>query len=363
MNSCKKDKIEPNNYEWTFEVIDSIPGAEAGIFNMLTFDVDSGIHVAYVVKTGTDLSLKYGYKPYDGVWTTTEIATNLALQTIDIAVDNNKNIFIAYESDNDDYIYIAEKSINGSFSHKMMNVLGEYDNHQACYPALYADGNGTIHISFNRANYGIYYTTYSFQGAFTEVEELNNDITWSSYSDIVVDNKGNKHILSDSHKDILYSYSENASSSWNISTIATSEISMQGWHSAISLAVDKFGNLHGTYPRATSTVAGNVGYLYKANGSNNWDVESIGNTSASNIVDKAIACDTLGNPCIPIDNNNFAFIFASENNGWNFEHVMGDGDYRCNENKDIEISDKNRAHISFYCSSTGVLRYATRILE
>jgi hypothetical protein len=123
--ACEKEKpVTPDEKEvegWKIELIDSIPGANAGIYNMLAYDADSGVHIAYVVSENSTYSLKYAYKPYNGNWTKTEVANPISDNIIDIAVDNQKNVFIAYRgydpTDNDsEKMYIAEKSINGSFN-------------------------------------------------------------------------------------------------------------------------------------------------------------------------------------------------------------------------------------------------------
>ncbi|HDP55028.1 MAG TPA: hypothetical protein ENN24_05015, partial [Bacteroidetes bacterium] len=225
--SCKKEDPNPpsdeNIVKWNVEVVDSIPGASVGIYNMLTFDVDSGVHIAYVV-SGNDYSLRYAYKPYEGNWVVSEVDNLIADDIIDIAVDNDKNVFIAYRgynpaNNNNEIMYVAEKSTNGSFSKVKVEVLGD-QSHQARYPSIYADNNDVIHISFERANYGMRYTTYSFQGTFTPVEILDDNIT-SSASDIIVDSEGNKHIIHHHNENVYYSYSGHSENTWTVNQIAT----------------------------------------------------------------------------------------------------------------------------------------------
>jgi hypothetical protein len=364
LSACEKtDPLLPTDKDgenWTIEVVDSIPGAEAGIYNMLACDVDSGIHIAYVVSEN-DYSLRYAYKPYQGNWSITEVANPISDDIIDIAVDNQKNVFIAYRGydpsdNNNERMYIAEKSINGSFSSVMVDVMERND--QARYPAIYADKNDVIHISFERANYGMRYATYSFQGTFTPALTLDDDISGSN-SDIVVASEGNKHILHFNNENIYYSQSGFSDNNWIVSQVATAEESNDSY-AGISIAIDRFDNLHAAYRH--SSYDNNIHYLFKASGSSNWLDQGIGNMGGSNRLDRSIACDTLGNPHVLYDED-YALKIASKKASWSYGHILGNSDYRCDTNYDIEITDKNRAHVSFYCRTTGVLLYASKQLK
>jgi hypothetical protein len=365
--ACKKNEPETpevNQVEgWEIELVDSIPGSEAGLFNMLAFDADSGVHIAYVVSQNSIYSLKYAYKPYKGNWTISQVASPISDNIIDIALDNQKNVFIVYrgyapdEPDNE-RMFIAEKSINGSFNAVMVDVLGQNQSFSARYPSLYADENDRIHLAFERANYGMRYTTYSFQGEFTPVEIFDDNITGSS-SDIVVDSEGNKHIVHFNNENVYYSFCGYADNTWIVSHIATGDEGNDSY-AGISVASDRFNNLHVAYRH--SSYDNNIHYLFKPAGSSNWMEQGIGNTGGSNRYDRAMACDTLGNPHILYDES-YGLKIASKKGSWSSEHILGNSDYRCDSNYDIEITDKNRAHVSFYCRTTGVLRYASRILK
>lgn len=364
--ACEKDdpeKPDDNTSEnWTIELVDSIAGANAGIYNMLTFDADGGIHIAYVVSEN-DYSLKYAYKPYEGNWSVTEVENPIADDIIDIAVDYQKNVFIVYrgynpENNNNEIMYIAEKSINGTFNKVKVNVLGD-QSFQARYPAVYSDNN-TIHLSFERANYGMRYTSYTFQGGFTPVEILDDDIT-SSSSDIVVDSQGTRHILHFHNENVYHSYSGQSEVTWTVNQIATGDISASSYE-GISLAIDPFDNLHASYRYGSTSTNNNIHYLYKPAGSSMWAEEGIGNTGGSSRHKRALACDTLGNPHVLFDES-FGLNLASKKSSWSHGHIFGNSSYRCDTNYDIEITDKNRAHVSFYNRTTGVLRYASKVLE
>lgn len=355
-----KDNVDN---KWAIEDVDSISGSEVGIYNKLVFDVDSGIHIAYVVSKD-NYSLKYAYKPYGGDWITTDVDNSIDDDIIDIAVDNQKNVFIAYrgynpEDNNNTIMYIAEKSINGTFNKVKVNVLGDH-SYQARYPAIYADNNNTIHMSFERANYGMRYTSYRYQGSFTPVEILDDNLS-SSSSDIVVDSQGNKHIIFFNNEKVYYSYSASSENTWTVTQIATGDVSLQSYE-GISLAIDQFDKLHVSYRYGSSISDNNIHYLCKSIGSTTWTEESIGNVGGSSRFDRAIACDTLGNPHVLYDEN-FGLKMASKYGDWSYETILGNTDYRCDRNYDIEITDKNRAHVSFYCRTTGVLKYATKILK
>jgi hypothetical protein len=363
--SCEKEDPAPtpdeDKLKWNVELVDSIAGAEVGIVNKLTFDADSGIHVAYVNRENSTYKLKYAYKPHEGNWVLSEVDNLISDDIIDIAVDNQKNVFIVYRGynpsdNNNDIMYIAEKSINGTFNKVMVNAMVRND--QARYPSIYTDNNDVVHISFERANYGMRYTTYSFQGTFTQAQILDDDIT-SSNSDIVVDSEGNKHIIHFHNQNVYYSYSGHSENSWTVNQIATGEVGNDSY-AGISLAIDQFDNLHASFRH--SSYDNNIHYLYKPAGDSSWSQQGIGNVGGSSRLDRAIACDTLGNPHILYDES-FGLKIASKKTSWSHEHIFGDTNYRCDTNYDIKITDKNRAHVSFYNRTTGVLRYATRILE
>ncbi|NLF43997.1 MAG: hypothetical protein GX587_14990 [Bacteroidales bacterium] len=363
--ACKKDKVETpddNKIEkWEIELIDSITGSDVGRYNMITHDIDSGIHVAYTVTQNSTISLKYAYKPYGGNWTTVEVANPISDDIIDIAVDNQKNVFIAYRGynpldNNNEYIYMAEKSIAGTFNSVMIDVM-EYNN-QARYTSIYADNNDIIHIAFERANYGMRYSTYSFQGTFTPAEILDDNISPSN-SDIVVDSQGNKHIVHFRNDQVYYSTCGHADNNWTVSHIATGEEGNDSY-AGINIAIDRFDNLHIAYRH--SSYDNNIHHLYKTAGSNTWQEQGIGNAGGSNRDDRAMDCDTLGNPHILYDEN-YGLKIASKTSTWSYDYIFGNSDYRCSSNYDIEITDKNRAHVSFHCQTTGVLRYATKRLQ
>lgn len=365
--ACEKN--EPETPEvirlegWKIEQVDSIAGAKAGIYNMLAYDADSGIHIAYIVSQNNIYSLRYAYKPCEGSWAVSEVANPVSDDIIDIAVDNQKNVFVVYRgyapNDNDnERLYIAEKSINGSFNSVMVDVLGEAQNFSARYPSIYADNNDVIHIAFERANYGMRYTTYSYQGTFSPVEILDDNIS-SSCSDIVVDSEGNKHIVHFNNENVYYSFSGHSDDSWTVNQIATGDEGNDSY-AGINIAIDPFDNLHIAY--RYSSYDNNIHYLYKAAGSNNWQEQGVGNAGGSNRFDRAMACDTLGNPHILYDES-YSLKIASKKVSWSYEAIMGNSDYRCDANYDFEIMDNNRAHVSFYCRSTGVLRYASKVLK
>lgn len=364
--ACEKEKTEiPEDKKlegWNIERVDSIAGAEAGIYNMLTYDADSGIHIAYIVSQNDIYSLKYAYKPYEGNWAVSEVANPVSDNIIDIAVDNQKNVFVIYRgyahTDNDnERLYIAEKSINESFNSVMVDVLGD-QNFQARYPSIYADNNDVIHIAFERANYGMRYTTYSFEGTFTRVEILDDNIS-SSSSDIVVDSEGNKHIAHFNNENVYYSFKGYSDNSWTVNQIASGDEGNDSY-AGINIATDPFDNLHIAY--RYSSYDNNIHYLYKAAGINNWQEQGIGNAGGSNRFDRAMACDTLGNPHILYDES-YGLKIASKKGSWSYESILGNSDYRCDANYDLEIMDNNQAHVSFYCRTTGVLRYATKVLK
>jgi frataxin-like iron-binding protein CyaY len=359
--ACEKNDVEPEDNTptetgWNVEVIDSIPGVDVGVFNMLEYDKDSGIHVAYIVD-GESTDLKYAYKPYNGSWTTSDVTSDIENSIIDIAVDNQKNTIIIYRSNEDDCLHIAEKSSGGSFTLKLVNVLGD-QNSQARYPALFADQNNMIHISFERANYGIYYTTYTYGGVFEQAQQINNEFG-SSSSDIVIDSDGNKHIIFQDGSRILYAHSAALSSDWTVGVAAELEFGYQGYET-VSLAIDRLNNLHAAYKDGTSD--NNIKYLFKEHNTETWFMQGIGNDGGSNRLDRAIACDTLNQPHILYDQS-FGLNMASKNITWTFDHIKGNSDYRCDNNYDLVITEFNKAHASFYCRTTGVLLYATKQIK
>lgn len=159
--ACEKDPIEPEQEvnAWEFELVDSIPGSDAGVINRTSYDSQGGLHMAYTVLSGTTSSLKYAYKAPGGNWTSTEICPKLYYDEIDMAIDPSGVVYIAFEPDTDESIHLAIQNQAGTFDDVLVDVLGTH-NYQGRYPALFADQNGSIHITFDRANFGLRYTSY-----------------------------------------------------------------------------------------------------------------------------------------------------------------------------------------------------------
>ena len=355
--ACEKDTDEPETNTWALELVDSIPGAEAGLINRVAYDSQGGLHMAYTVMTGTTSSLKYAYKPLNGSWTTQEISPSLWYTEIDLAIDPNDKVYIAFEPESDQSVHLAVKNLAGTFDDILVDVLGPA-NHQGRYPALFADKNGVVHITFDRANYGLRYTTYTPGTGFSVVETLT-DIYSGSVSDLVVDDAGNIHIAYKDDDIILYAYSAVNTSDWDISEIYERETGSQSFE-GVNLVMDHLGNLHGTFRNGKTD--DNVTYMSYVPGSVNWLFQSIGNSGDSNRNDGAIACDNNNVPYILFDQD-FALQMATLNGGWKHELIKGNTDYRCDVNYDIQIDDNNRAHVSFFNRTNDVLYYATRVLE
>lgn len=358
--SCKKDPIEPEPEAnpWTFEVVESIPGSQTGLINRVAYDSQGGLHMAYTVLTGTTSSLRYAYKPLNGSWTTQEICPSLWYTEIDLAIDPNNKVYIAFEPESDEAVHLAVKNQAGTFDDILVDVLGDA-NHQGRFPALFADKYGVIHITFERANYGLRYTSYTPGTGFSVAETLTDQYS-GSVSDLVVDDAGNIHIAYKDDDIILYAYSPVNTSDWEISEIYQTVTGSQSYE-GINLVMDHLGNLHGTF--RNGDYDNNVMYMRYVPGDVNWQIQTIGNGGGgSNRTDRAIACDINNIPHILYDQD-FALQMATLNGGWTHEFIIGNTDSRCDVNYDIQIDNNNRAHVSFINRTSDVLYYATRIME
>ncbi len=160
------------------------------------------------------------------------------------------NVYITFEPEADESVHLAMKNQAGTFDDMLVDVLGSH-NHQGRYPALFADSSGRIHITFDRANYGLRYTSYTPDGGFTAVETLSDDYS-GSVSDMVVDDAGNINVVYQSGKFVLHAYSDANTSDWVVSEIYETEDGSQGYE-GINLVMDNLGNLHGTFRNGSST--------------------------------------------------------------------------------------------------------------
>ncbi len=355
--SCEKsdDPTEPETNGWTFELVDSIPGSDAGVINRTAYDSQGGLHMAYTVAPGT--SLRYAYKPINGVWTSTEICPKLFYTEIDMAIDTSGVVYIAFEPDTDESIHLAIKNQDGTFDDILVDVLGSH-NSQGRFPALFADKNGKIHITFDRANYGLRYTSYLPGTGFTDAEVI--DDTYSgSVADLVVDHTNKISIVYQSGSDILYAYSVANSDVWHVNSIYNTGYGSQSYE-GINLVLDRVENLHGVFRKGQFD--NNVIYMVLGYGNTNWDFETLQINNGSNRTDRAIACDIHNVPHVLYDQD-FGLYMGSYDFNWVYTHIVGDADSNCDSNYDIQIDENNRAHVSFHNRTTGVLYYATKVLE
>lgn len=371
MASCEKKAEEtetPMVYSWDITIVDSISGSDMGNSNKLALDSDGGIHIAYIEQVGTTNNLKYAYKATDADWVKETLATDLNDDHLDIAIDPSDHVFIIFEEGEDECLHIKEKTLSGTFSDVLVDVLYDDDNYprnyQARNGALYADQNGSIHISFERANYGMRYTTYSYQGAFTDVEisEVIDNSTSGGTSDIVTDSEGNVHIAFHLSDQVMYALKVDSTGIWFNEELFTSDYS-QGYET-ISMVIDSKDNLHMAY-----YTSDDQRYAFKDHVLNAWIDGSTGANCQNNRLDRAIAVDINDLPRIVYSkgatDSEYSLYVASLSplSIWSHEKIEGNADYRTDSYTDIQIDANNRAHLSYRCRTTGVLKYATRILE
>jgi hypothetical protein len=359
--SCEKETTEPEPLPvpnpWTSELVESIPGSDVGVINKTSYDSQGGLHMAYTVATGTNTSLRYAYKPLNGTWISTEVCPLLFYTEIDMAIDPSGVVYIAFEPDSDEAIHLAIKNQGGTFDDILVDVMGS-DNHQGRYPALFADHNGIIHITFDRANHGLRYTTYTPGTGFTPVEILNDDYS-GSLADLVVDTANNVSVVYQNGSDILFAYSEADSTNWQVNSIYNTGEGSQAYE-GIDLVIDKRGNLHGAFRKGQSD--NNVIYMELDSGSTNWAFQTLQISNGSNRTDRAIACDINNNPHILYDQYKELHM-ASLSIIWGYEYITGGSDSPCDSNYDIQIDENNRAHVSFHNKGTDALYYATKVIE
>ena len=355
--ACEKDDddITPDDQtdknEWVIEVIDSIAGASVGEFSMLSLDKDSGLHVAYTVDNNNSVSLNYAYKAYMGQWVVTVVANALEKDQIDIATDSDNNVYIIYTNKDDEKMYLAEKSLSGSFIHKAVS-----SSTSAAYPSLWIDNANLVHIVYANQS-DMRYTNHTFGGSFIDPEPLDDSYR-ATRSGIVGDNNGNIYVLWHDNDDIIFG-AYKGMLSWEIEKIATGGYSAA--YEDVGLKIDKNDRLHGYFMNGQQD--NNIHYISKLTSDTEWTNQTIGNDRAER-VDRAIAIDTLNNPCIAYGTSNGNSLkIARKSSSWIFDIVHGDANYNCGYNSDMTISDKNRIHISFYCTETDVLLYATKILD
>ncbi len=357
ITSCEKsdNTTEPETNKWSFELVDSIPGSDVGVINRTAYDSQGGLHMAYTVTPGT--SLRYAYKPLNGVWTSTEICPKLFYAEIDMAIDTLGVVYIAFEPDTDESIHLAIKNQDGTFDDILVDVLDTH-NHQGRFPALFADNNGKIHITLDRANYGLRYTSYVPGTGFTAAETID-DIYSGSVADLVVDHTGRISIVYQSGSDILYAHKVANSDVWHVNSIYNTGEGSQSYE-GINLVMDHLENLHGVFRKGQSD--NNVIYMVLGYGNTNWDFETLQINNGSNRTDRAIACDIHNVPHVLYDQD-FGLYMGSYDLNWVYNHIVGDADSRCDSNYDIQIDDSNRAHVSFHNRTTKVLYYAKKMME
>lgn len=337
--------------EWMIETVDSIAGADVGIFSMLELDSDSGVHIAYVVN-GDELQLKYAYKPYNGAWNLKTVANGLENEFIDICVDNLDRIFIAYELGSDGNLYIAEKELSvGSFSKQLL-----IDEHLYGYPKLYCNGD-VVHISARMVNKGMRYGKYNFGDASVEFITVgNDDDIIGSRSGIVVDNNQSVQILWHDNDEIKHASMAVGEEAFVVRNIATGKYTAA--YEDVGLHIDLSGNLHGYYMDGQND--NNIVCIRKNTDATEWTITNTGNSRADR-VDRAIATDKNNNPFIVFsDNSTDELKTIRFKNSWE-QKIVSEYEHEFGKNPDIAISDKNAVHISYYAQG-GCLKYAWKRL-
>ncbi len=360
--SCKENLTdEPEKKDtsngWTIETIDSIADANVGFFNMLAIDSDTGIHVAYTAEISGQDVLKYAYKAYNGNWTNEIVFSGLEREIIDIAIDSQDRIYIAFEKEDDGQLYLTEKQlIDDNFNQIVLS-----ESHLACYPALRIGPNDTLHISYQEKNKGMRYTNHIFGQSDHIIQTIgNDDDILGSRSAVCADAQNNVNVLWHDNDQVKYAYLESGTNQWQVSDIANGEYGAS--YEDVGMILDKNNNLHAYYLNGQTN--NNIVYLNKLADQTTWTSSNLNNNQGKRI-DRGIATDTLNIPYIVFgeQEDSKSLQIAHKKTSWNFERIVTTENYISGKNTDIKITDLNVAYISFYVETSNVLKYAVKRLE
>lgn len=360
-SACESDEPQTVAVNWTLETVDNTI-SDIGM-NRIAIDKDSGLHIAYVVPSGTVAKIKYAYKAYHGTWVTEVVdGDNNCDKWVDIAVDSSNKVYLVYVKNTStgisEMLTLAEKTF-GSATWATSVVQTEQNN--SSNPRITIDKNYGIHISYSRGGSGTQQYAYRPQGGIFSYELLSDD--GFANSDIVIDNQQIIHVVWYHGKKLKYASKAINATQWNVSDIQSNIEYGSSTTSAISLAFDKQNNLYSTYSRDYNSTD-MVGLASKTAAAN-WSV-----TSVSQLKVGLFSFD------LSIDNQNYKYVtyrdnvgadgnhfdleiaYAKSNGVWLTQEIDGNSDSRCGYYTSVANGRDNSVNISYSANDDKILKFA-----
>jgi hypothetical protein len=325
---------------WNMQTITSVKTYEVGndfiydqpTYNEIAIDSQNRLHMGFNAEIRNITTNTYEYKVRyatnnNGKWNINDVeSTGFPDYPITIAIDNNDNIFLAYDDFNLQYsinstgawasniiipgnllggsiyeaslavdsignIYLAYELSNEIFVNN--NAAGSWLAEKVASTSIWfidikLDSNNDIHLLYTTTDNNLVYATNK-TGAWLP-ETLANSNSYSLKPSFALDSNDNVHIVytdSDGSTSSVY-YLENSSGNWLSSTLATSN---ENLFRGCKLAVDSNDHVHISYAESYRV-------HYVSNDTGNWLSTILYQGSQPISGSTSIALDTLDRPYI-----------------------------------------------------------------
>lgn len=201
-------------------------------YGSLAIDNRGKAHICYY----NEETLKYATNT-TGSWVTTTLDNSANIDSHSIAVNSSGTVHVSYYDYSDSSKDVLKYATNASGSWVITTVEsnGGHDN------SISLDPSGNVHISYG-SDKGLKYTTNASGSWSTKILDKSGSPTC-----IAIDTTGKVHIAyNGSGQKVIYA--TNASGSWGTTTVGY-DYTPYTTNSYCSIAVDKSGNPHISYPR------------------------------------------------------------------------------------------------------------------
>ena len=281
----------------------------AGLFTSVKLDPAGNAHISYYNYRYGNNELLYATNS-SGKWKTITIDSgNNVGYCSSLAVDTKNKIHISYIDGTNFYLnYATNATKTGEWQITTIDNSGTINN----TTAIAVDKDGKVHISYYDAyNFSLKYATNATDTGDWQSTTVDENGYTGAYNSLAIDSKGNIHIgYHDSYNsDLKYARKDKDKTEWKIET--ADSIGNVGDYT--SLALDGEDNPHMSYYECTSyqCTTGNLKYARKDKDTGEWKIETV-------------------------DNGGNVGLYTS-----------------------IAVDNKGDAHISYFDSANGNLRYAT----
>ena len=341
-----------SNHAWQVETVDSGNGAQVGGFAALAIDAAGNIHVAYYDYTHSALLYSYRARS-DKRWFTTQVDHKGAGTYVSLAVDDNDQPHLAYNSPFEDGLHYA--TWNGQ-RWKRQIIDSEHINY---YTSIRLDKEGHPRISYYLyhapdRSYLLHLKFAAFDGNQWTIETVDKRPETGKFNSVAVDTRGYPHIAYSqvARGDLFYAAWDGTR--WNVSDVDSRRTHNDYVGTGNSIALDRNGAPHIAYLDTTKNL---VKYAWLEEG--RWQKEIVDELAARGEVDHvSLQMDRQGRAHLAYyDGGVGALKYAvRDEKGWHSEVVDHDGNVGKYPSLCLDANDL--PYIAYYALDEGALRIA-----